>query len=115
YGSPNVCLTSAGVLYPATVVTANLPLVQLPGAGVPTIAAFASNWQPVSIAKLAVEARKLPFTGVIRISVEDRGVVCLNMGSGRVVLGSTEDLDKKLQVLRTRMAAYPTELSTNKE
>jgi cell division protein FtsQ len=114
-GHPNVLLDLQGVLYKASSSPQNIPQVQLPDSGPPTLLTLASNWQPRIMAKLAQDVLKLPVSGVIRIQVEPGGVVCLNMGTGRVILGSLDDLDKKLSVLRERLATNPSELNEVQE
>jgi hypothetical protein len=110
-GHPGVALSDQGVFYKAAQIPSHLPQVQLPNDGPPTLLTIASNWQPQIMAKLAQDVLKLRVSDVIRIQVEEGGVVCLNMNSGRVILGSLENLDKKLSVLRDRLAANPNELS----
>jgi cell division septal protein FtsQ len=114
-GHPNVMLSDEGVLYKTDLVPEGLPQVQLPDNGPPTLATLAANWQPQKMAKLAQDALKLGISDVIRIQMDAGDVVCLNMSSGRVILGTLEDLDKKLAVLRERIASNPQELSQIKE
>ncbi len=110
-GHPNVALSDQGVFYKAARIPPDLPQIQLPHDGPPTLLTLSSNWQPQTMAKLAKDVLKLRVSGVIRIQVEEGGVVCLNMSSGRVILGSLDDLDKKLSVLHERLVANPDELS----
>lgn len=112
-GSPNVLLSQEGILYPSSQVTEGLPIVQLEKGGPPTLVTFAATWQPTLVAKLAVESKKIFPTGEVRIQQEDGGRMCLNVGSERVILGDLRELDKKLDVLRQRIASFPTELSEN--
>lgn len=113
FGSPNVLLSKEGVLYPSEQDQTGLPVVQLTRGGPPTLATLAANWQPNLVAKLATEARKIFPTGDVRIEEEQGGVMWLNGGAGRVILGSLNDLDKKLNVLRTRLTKFPDELAEN--
>jgi cell division septal protein FtsQ len=110
-GSPGVMLSKDGVLYPAMEAVDGLPVLDLPKGGPPTLLTLASNWEASRLANLAVESRNLASEGVVRIQVDERGVLCLNMNSGSVILGSSDNLDRKLQVLRERMATDPDELS----
>jgi cell division septal protein FtsQ len=125
-GHPNVLLDADGVLYRTQVppidgtprakpVGPFIPQIQLPDNGPPTLLTLAGNWQPKTMAKLAQDVVKLRLSDVIRIQVEPGGVVCLNMGTGRVILGSLDDLDKKLAVLRERLATNPSELDQVQE
>lgn len=113
FGSPNMLLDASGVLYPSMAVPKNLPQVQLPKGGPPSIVTLAGNWQPERYAKLAIFARSLSPDGVIRIQMGESGVVSLNLDSERVIFGSLEDLDNKVETLKKRMADYPNELSEN--
>jgi cell division septal protein FtsQ len=112
-GSPNLLLSEDGVLYPASSVPEGLPQIQLPRGGPPTLATLSGNWEPQKVSKLAQISRTLGSTGVIRIQMSDSGVVSLNLGTERVILGSLDDLDKKISVLKQRMATYPDELAQN--
>ena len=82
----------------------------MPASGPPTLLTYAGTWQPSSIAALAVYAHEKYPGKDIRIEMNQRGVVCLNIGSGRVILGSCDDLDKKLKVLESRLQKNPQEL-----
>ncbi|MEZ0325038.1 MAG: cell division protein FtsQ/DivIB [Fimbriimonas sp.] len=110
-GHPGVALSNQGVFYKAAQIPKELPQIQLPSGGPPTLLTLSSNWQPKTMAKLAQDVLKLRVSDVIRIQVEEGGLVCLNMGSGRVILGSIDNLDEKLSVLRDRLAANPNELN----
>jgi cell division protein FtsQ len=112
-GSPDMMLDAEGVLYPSMAPQQGLPVIQLPRGGPPTLATLAANWEPLGFANLATIARTLRPSGVIRIQMSESGVVSLNLDSDRVILGSLEDLDKKIGVLKERMASYPNELSEN--
>lgn len=114
-GHPNILLDPQGVLYKANSTPDTIPQIQLPVNGPPTLLTLTSNGQPQTMAKLAQDVLKLPVSDVIRIQVEPGGVVCLNMGTGRVILGSLDDLDKKLSVLRERLATKPNELNEVQE
>ncbi len=109
---PDVVMDADGVLFtlPISAIPPNLPVLKLERKLPPTLASVVADWPSSRIAKLATEVRTLSPEGGVRIDVDDRGAVCLNIGNGRVVLGSTDDLDRKLTVLRQRMADDPGEL-----
>jgi len=114
-GQQNVVLSTDGVLYKATELPGDLPVLKLPKGGPPTLVGYGGNWQPGSLAALAVYSRQnYPKTDVV-IQVSERGVVCLNIGSGRVILGSCDDLDLKLKTLESRLQKNPQELSEEDE
>ena len=106
----NVALSTDGVLYVASELPPDLPTLQLPQGGPPTLVAFAGNWQPVSLAAVSVYAHDRFPRAVSKISVDGRGIVCLNIGSGRVILGSCDDLDVKFKTLESRLQKNPQEL-----
>lgn len=81
----------------------------------PLLLGIVGTWQAQDLAKLAVSARTLGPAGHVGIQVDGRGVVCLNIGTGRVVLGSCDNLDEKLRVLRDRLKANPSELTQVEE
>lgn len=108
-------LSIDGVLYQATELPLDIPTLQLPQSGPPTLLSFAGNWQPQSLATLAVYARQHYPRKQSKIDVNRRGVVCLNIGSGRVILGSCDDLDVKLKTLESRLQKNPQELGQVKE
>jgi cell division protein FtsQ len=111
FNGGNLALTADGVLYSADRLPEDLPTFNLPTDEPVPALALAANWQPARIAELAMAAREMAPQNAIRIDLNPSGVVCLNMGSGRVVLGSTDNLEKKLQVLRERLEQNPMELS----
>lgn len=113
----NVVVDKEGVMYalPAESMPKDLPTLKLDRGLPPTLLTVAGDWPMARIAQLAPKVRELSKDKGVRIEVDDRGALCLNMGTGRVVLGSTEDLDRKLAVLRQRMADDPGELDRIKE
>jgi len=111
HNQPNILADADGVLYASGEVPENLPTLDLPRGGPPTLLTLAGSWDAQRLVKLAQEGRMLQDVGDVRIQVDDRGVLCLNMGAGRVILGSSEDLDKKLAVLKDRLRVDPDELS----
>lgn len=113
----NVVVDKEGVMFalPAEAMPADLPTLKLERGLPPTLLTVAGDWPMATIAQLAPKVRELSPDKGVRIEVDDRGALCLNMGTGRVVIGSTEDLDRKLSVLRQRMADDPGELSRIRE
>lgn len=113
----NVVVDKEGVMYslPPEAMPPDLPTLKLDRGLPPTLLTVAGDWPMARIAQLAPRVRELLPDKGVRIEVDDRGALCLNMGTGRVVLGSTEDLERKLTVLRQRMADDPGELSRVKE
>ncbi len=108
-------LSIDGVLFRASELPLDLPTLRLPRGGPPTLVGLAGNWQPQSLAALSVYARQHYPKIESKISVDARGVVCLNIGSGRVILGSCDDLDVKLKTLESRLQRNPQELDQVQE
>jgi cell division septal protein FtsQ len=100
-----------GVMYTANSLPQDLPTVQLPETGGSPALTLAGPWQAARIADLAVRAKSLRPQDSINISIGDSGSVWLNMGAGRVGLGSLEDLDTKLRVLKEILDKDPDMLS----
>ena len=103
------------MLYKTSDLPPNLPTLRVPQSGPPTLVAIAGNWQPQRLAGLAVYARQHYPRTEAKIIVDGRGVVCLNIGSGRVILGSCDDLDIKLKILESRLQKNPQELQQIQE
>jgi cell division septal protein FtsQ len=101
---PNIGLDETGVLFAAPDIPRDLPTLKLPNGGIPTLITQAASWDAVRIARLAVDIRAFPGADGVGIEMDDRGVLCLNMSAGRVVLGSCDDMDKKLSVLKERLS-----------
>ena len=114
-GDRSIALSMDGVLYESSELPADLPTLVLPHGGPPTLISFASNWQPISIAALAVYSSHTYLKTDVRIEVDSRGVVCLNIGSGRVILGSCDDLDLKLKTLEEWLLKNPQGLNNVQE
>ena len=106
-GTDNVVLSEDGVLYSATEFSEDIPTVKLPLGGPPALLTIAGNWRPESISELAVYARTHYPRADVKIVVDDRGSVCLNIGSGRVILGSCDDLQVKLKALEAQLQTNP--------
>jgi len=107
----NIGISADGVMYPSDNLSEDLPTIQLPPDQPAMSLALVGNWPVVALAQTAVEAQGIVPGQPVRIQVEAGGSVSLYIGSGRVVLGSTEDLDKKLDVLRNHLERNPLELS----
>ncbi|MDR3688605.1 MAG: hypothetical protein P4L46_04440 [Fimbriimonas sp.] len=107
---PQVALSTDGVLYRSSLDLSALPTLKMPSSGPPILIAMMGSWQPACLAALAVYSRKHYPTSAVGIEVDPRGVVCLNIDSGNVILGSCDDLDSKLKTLESRLQKNPNEL-----
>jgi hypothetical protein len=100
-------MDAQGVIFKTDDLSLDLPLVvrsqtakDLP---VSVMAGFPSG----SVADLAVMARKLAPSEKLAIWFDKAGFLCLNMGTCRVTLGSSEDLDAKLRALKEILDERP--------
>lgn len=110
---PGVLMDDVGVLYPvpASDTPTGLPNLKLQRGEPPTLLTLVGDWPAARIAHLAEEVRKKWPQRIVGIEVDDRGAVCLNMNPGRVILGSTDELESKLAALGHRMETDPDELA----
>ncbi len=108
---PDVGLTIDGVLFPAYSMNEGLPTVTLPKDLTSPALTLANAWEPAKLASLAVKAKQLLPQDLLNIQIGDAGVVYLNIGSGRVVIGSLDDIDAKIQALKDYLAKDPEVLS----
>ena len=114
-GFENLAIDDGGVVYAAHGIPTGLPVVRLPGGIPPTLVGLAGNCPLGRLAQLSVFGRKLAVREGVMIQVDAEGAICLNVGAGRVMLGSCDDLDHKLEVLVHRLRKNPDELSQIEE
>lgn len=111
YNHMNMALSSEGVIYRAEHLPDNLPTVQLSDGQPKTILTLAQDWPCVPIAILAIKIREVDQKDPIRIDYGSGNSLCLNIGAGKVELGSCDNLDAKLQALRATLKDDPDYLS----
>ncbi len=114
-GTNNLVLSTDGITYVATGYSEEIPSIKVPSKGVPAYFSLMGNFPGVGLAELAVYAHRHYPGALSKISVDDAGTVCLNIGSGRVVLGSCDDLQLKLKTLEQRLQRNPQELEQIRE
>ena len=108
FAAPSVGLTAQGVLYAATELPETLPAVKLPNDYPVVSLTLGNGWRTVDVARLAGLVQGLPSGETARIDLENGGRVCLNIGGGRVILGSCHELDKKVALLGKFLRDRPT-------
>ncbi|RYG41853.1 hypothetical protein EON79_20025, partial [bacterium] len=109
-GRPGEALSADGLLYRAVELPSGLPKLQMPNdSPVPSLA-LAGGWRGESIAWLFQEASSLAGEGDVRIAFARKGTLTLYIGGGRVELGGPTRLERKMEVLRTRLNRDPGEL-----
>jgi cell division septal protein FtsQ len=103
----SLVMDKSGVLFalPPEAVPSDLPLLRIPRGLPPTLLTLTGDWPAATIGELSRQVRELPDGNDVRIDVDDRGAVCLNIARGnsapgRVVLGSTDEMEKKLEAYR---------------
>ncbi|HWD38665.1 MAG TPA: hypothetical protein VG944_07435 [Fimbriimonas sp.] len=110
-GQKGMVLSIEGVIYHSNAVVSDLPSVKLGPQTSNPLFTIATDWPAADIANLVIKAKRIDPNAPIKIEFDAGNSLCLNMGTGRVVLGSSDDLDEKLQVLTQRLAADPNLLS----
>ena len=115
-GTPDIVLTDAGFLCRTPDIPEGIPLLQLfEGCAHPSLG-ISTSWEPQKIADVCLRATRQGIVNNLSISVTVAGVVCLNSGvTGRVVLGSPDDLDEKFEMLRTTLSQQPDLLTQGSE
>ena len=105
--SLTVGLDSSGVMFETDSVPDDLPVVEPSKDARNLPVALAGSFPAGDIAALAVKARQLDPVDKLTIRFDNEGSLCLNMGTGLVILGSSDDLDHKLQVLKDTLDRQP--------
>jgi cell division septal protein FtsQ len=111
FNDTHLGLTVDGFFFAANKLPDDLPIVKLPNDEPGFSAGIGNSWLPARIADLCLKAKTLRPTADLRIDLNADGTVCLNIDGGQVRLGSTDDLDRKMQVLSERLEKNPLELS----
>ena len=114
-GTDGVVLSNDGVLYEGKDFPEDIPALELAKAGPPAFLTLAGTWEPERLAELAVYAHGHYPQSELKIVVDDRGSVCLNIGAGRVRLGSCDDLQLKLKTFEKWFQGHPKELDQVQE
>ena len=113
--NPQIAMSEAGVLFKTHEPTVELPTLILPRGFVEISFGMVGTWESATVGSLCVKAKKLWPTKALEVEFLSDGHLCLNIDSGRVVLGSTYDLDQKLKIVVDRIQRYPTELAEIQE
>lgn len=100
-------IDAKGVVFVTDALPANLPLVVRSESARELPLTVAGGYPAGSVAELAVEARKMFPKDELTIWFNGKGALCLTVGKGLVVLGSSEDLAKKLRTLEEVLTEQP--------
>jgi cell division septal protein FtsQ len=111
FNDDHLGLSADGVFYVADAIPADLPTIKLPVDEPEFSMGFGNSMLGSRLAELCIKAREMRPAANLRIDLSADGTVCLNIDTGQVRLGSTDDLDRKMQVLTDRLEKNPLELS----
>lgn len=113
---PDQLLDISGQLYSSRQVVSVLPALRLPPENMFPLMSFMQCWPSKSIAEVCAHLpRQIPREGIV-LEVMSRGELCLNIGqSGRIVFGSTGQIDEKLNKLEALLKENPRLLTETKE
>lgn len=109
--TPSLVLSLDGVFFSAPSPPGDLPWVEMPPGATDSNLTLFNTWAVTDVAQLAQEASVRWPDRAIGVQVDSRGSVCLNIDSGQVIFGSTDDLEKKLTLVAERLNANPDELN----
>lgn len=110
-GAQSVALTDDGALVPVEAPLGELPVLRLPATVNAPMLSLVGSWESMRLAELAQQAAALlPQRRFSIVAAPER--VWLNVDATQVILGSCDDLPKKLGVLRERLERQPEFFST---
>ena len=111
YNKRDVALTIDGVVYPSSHLPDNLPTVEVADGASTPLLTIAGDWPAAKVARVVLKAEEIDSSKQINVRFGPGSEVCLNMGTGQVILGSCDDIDTKMRVLKERLPADPEYLS----
>jgi len=106
-----VGLDAYGVMFETDRLSPDLPLVTRPDAARDIPLTIVSGFPSALVAGLAVKARQMSPKEKLSIWFDKGGSLCLNMGTGLVILGACDDLDAKLHSLEEFVDQQPGSLA----
>lgn len=104
-------MDARGVIFRTDEVSTDIPLVVPPPASRAIYLGISGGFAAGRVADLAVKAKAMAPSDKITIWFNGEGALCLNLGEGLVILGSTEELDRKLRALKEIQEQQPNILS----
>ena len=111
FNDDHLAFSADGVFYEADAIPTSLPTIKLPVDEPEFSLGFGNSLLGSRLAELCIKASQIRPAANLRIDLSADGTVCLNIDRGQVRLGSTDDLDRKMQVLSNRLEKNPLELS----
>jgi len=102
-----VGLDASGVMFETDQLPPDLPLITRPDPARDLPLTIVSGFPSALVADLAVKARQMAPNEKLSIWFDEGGSLCLNMGTGLVILGACDDLDAKLRSLKEFLDLHP--------
>lgn len=112
FAAPGIGLSQEGVFYPASSLSKELPLVQLPDDYPKVGLSLGNAWRMTDVVRLAGLVGSLGAKDPVRIRLVRGGRLCLNIDSGVVDLGGYEQLDAKVAWLEKTLKDRPSLFTT---
>ncbi len=100
-------LDAAGVLFASGSLPADLPIVLRPQGARDLPLTLGAGFPSGYVAQLAMKARQMEPKEKLIVWFDSDGRLCLNIGTGLVILGGCDDLDAKLQSLKEILDGQP--------
>ena len=100
-------MDSSGVMFETEQLPADLPVVMRPESAKDLSLSIAGSFPSTIVAQLAIKAREMNPQEKLIIGFNKQGALCLNIGTGLVILGSCDDLDLKLHSLKEMLDQEP--------
>jgi len=110
-----VAITIDGLEYPSEHLDPALPKIKLQATDVKPDMTLAGPLNLAAIAKLVAKSEEIAGGLPISVEVGDGREVCLNIGTGRVKLGSSDGLDAKMSLLKDQLKKDPNMFSRVEE
>jgi hypothetical protein len=103
----DVAVTIEGIAYRSEHLDPALPTIKLPPEVEQPNLTLAGSVPLAAITRLVAQGQEIANNQPVSVEVGDGREVCLNIGSGRVLLGSTDGLDAKMGLLRDQIKKEP--------
>jgi len=109
--TPGVGVTAEGVAYRSDHLPQGLAKIKLPQSDEGPNLTIAGPLPLSALARLVAQSEEIANNKPLIVEVGDGREVCLNIGSGRVRLGSSDGLDAKMNMLKDQLRKDPDLLS----
>lgn len=106
-GKQSVAMDGAGVMFLSSEAAPDLPVVVRPDSAKDLPMTLAGGFPAGQVAELAIRAKQFAPQSNLVIWFNNRGAVCLNVGTCLLILGSCDDLDAKFRALKKLIEQQP--------